>query len=339
LKRNTYIVIFILLAIFALNYDIPSRAEYKRDHPEYTKLTSRTLGMGGATVAWIDDGSSIFHNPAGLGRITNLTISHSHSRLHFPGEIDNLDQLDADPTSFIIPLNSLAFGYPIGSAGNGWVLQGELGYDYRTRNDESIPEEHLWGLGPVESVQGAGFHLLPWNYLGFAHRKSDYIYVSSDDLPDGVTWRRSGEGYTGGIQQAIIPGINFGYVYDQMDYDYQPHRGDIEAERSKSNITGWCVRPTGWLTIARDTENVEWKEWPSADVTSQIRNMWGIELKVGPWLDFRWGSYDGHPTNGWSYHIGPWRSDSAWVDGFMDEMVEGYESEMKDYHPTGFDLG
>lgn len=333
--------IFLLFSFSCLIAIFPGSASagYNETHPEYTKLTSRALGMGGAAVAWIDDGTSIFHNPAGLGRIRNLTISHAHSRLHLPGEIENLDQLDADPVSFIIPLGGLFGGFPIGSAGSGWVLQGELGYDYRTRNDETVPEERLWALGPIERLEGAGFHLWPGGYFGFAHRKSEYIYVSGDDLPDGVTWRRSGEGYSGGIQQMVIPGIQYGYVYDQVDYDYGPFRDGISGERTRSSQSGWCVRPTGWLTIARDVEKISWKIWPSKNVTEKQRVYWGIEIKLGPWIDMRWGSWDGHDTHGWSYHIGPWRSDSAWVKDFMPEMVEGYENEVDEYHPTGFNLG
>jgi len=331
--------IFTILIILSLMLPTSVDAGYKAHHPEYTKLTSRTLGMGGATVAWIDDGGAIFHNPAGLGRIRKLTISHAHSRNHFPGEIENLDQLDCDPTSLIVPLSGVTLGLPFGSACTGWILQGELGYDYRTRNDESIPEEHLFGMGPVDRLDGAGFHLWPGGYFGFAHRKNDYLFTKGDDLPDGVTWRRSGEGYSGGIQQAIIPGIQYGYVYEQMDYDYVPKRGEITGERSKSRISGWSIQPTGWLRIAKDVERVEWKEWPGANVARAVRNYWGIELKVGPWIDFRWGAFNGHQTHGWSYHIGPWRSDSAWVDGLMEEMVEGYGSELTEYHPTGFNLG
>ncbi len=314
------------------------RGDYNPDHPQYPRLTSRALGMGNATVAWIDDGSAIFHNPAGLGRIRTLTISHAHSRNHFPGEIENLDQLDCDPTSFIIPLSGALMGYPIGSAGLGWILQGELGYGYLVRNDESIPEERYFGMGPGDRSEGAGFHLWPGIYFGFTHRANEYLFTAGDDIPDGVTWRRTGEGYSGGIQQTIIPGLQYGYIYEQMDYDYLPFRGEITGERTNSNRSGWCIRPTGWLTIARDVERISRKEFPSRDVSKLTRIYWGCEIKFGSWMSWRWGSLDGHRTHGWSYKIGPWRSDSAWVEGFMPEMVEGYPDRWQDYHATGFNV-
>ncbi len=345
------LILFLLIAICAI---CPGgvRGDYAPDHPEYPRLTSRALGMGGATVAWIDDASSIFHNPAGMGRIRSLAISHAHSRNHFPGELENLDQLDCDPTSFIIPLNGAFLGYPIGSAGAGWILQGELGYDYRTRNIDSVPEERLFGMGPGDRSEGAGFHLWPGGYFGFTHRMSEYVFTSGSELPDDVTWQRTGEGYSAGLQQTVIPGIQYGVVLEQMDYDYLPFRGDITGERTKSNRSGWSIRPTAWLLIARDVEGFSRKEFRSGSDSETIvhkskREYWGVEIKLGTWFAVRWGSFDGHPTSGWSYKIGPWRSDSAWVDGFMDEMVDQFPSEpipidnkhdISDYHPTGFNI-
>jgi len=64
-----------------------------------------------------------------------------------------------------------------------------------------------------------------------------------------------------------------------------------------------------------------------------------MEVIVGPWLSFRCGSLDGHPTRGWSWKIGPWRSDSASADGLMDEMVQGYPQNWRDVAVTGFDFG
>jgi hypothetical protein len=300
--------------------------------------------MGGACVAWIDDASAIFHNPAGLGRVRSLSISHAHSRNHFPGERENLDQLDCDPTSFIVPLSGALFGWPLGAAGAGWVLQGELGYDYSKRNDRSIPQERLWGMGPGERYEGAGFHLWPGGYFGFAHRKNEYLFaegaqLESRDRGSGVTWRRTGEGGSAGIQQTVFPGVQYGFVYEQMDCDHLPLRGDVSGERIISRRSGWSIRPTAWLLIARDVERVSRKEYPSREVIKTSRTYWGVEIVLGRWLSFRWGSFDGHPTRGWSYKIGPWRSDSAWVEGFMPEMVGGYPDKWQEYHPTGFNLG
>jgi len=334
------------------------RAGYNETHPEFTSLNSRTLGMGGACAAWIDDGSAIFHNPAGLGRIRSLTISHSHSRNHFPGENENLDQLDCDPTSFIVPLSGGLFGFPIGSAGTGWVLQGELGYDYRDRNTPDIPNERLFGMGPGDRSEGAGFHLWPGGYFGFTHRMSEYLFTSGDDLPDNATWRRSGEGYSSGIQQTVISGLQYGAVFEQVDYDYLPFRDDVKAERTKSMRHGWAVMPTAWLTIARDSENIDLKKWFSDEsmdpsVIKTVRNYFGVEIKLGQWFAVRVGSLDGHAASGWSYKVGPWRSDSAWVDGLMPEMVDDFPDpnpsnplhqldsshDITDYHATGFNVG
>ncbi|MFH1675650.1 MAG: hypothetical protein ABIC40_01410, partial [bacterium] len=252
------------------------RGDYKPDHYEYPKLTSRALGMGGATVAWIDDASAIFHNPAGLGRLNSVMLSHAHSRNHFPGEIENLDQLDSDPTSLIIPLNSLVFGFPIGSAGVGWVLQGELGYDYRVRNDNSIPMERLWGVGPQDRSECVGFKLWPGGYFGFGHRVSELLFSEKDDLPDTATWRRTGESFPLGFQQVIIPGIQDGFTFEDAEYDYYPHRlspdGEkIQGDRITTSRSGWCIRPTGWLTIARDVENAKLKLWPSREKSKSQR--------------------------------------------------------------------
>jgi len=367
MRITSRILTLFLLAAILLAFPYGARGDYAISHPEFPRLTSRALGMGGATVAWIDDGTSIFHNPAGLGRINSLAISHSHSRNHFPGVTENLDQLDCDPTSFIIPVSGALLGFPLGSAGTGWMLQGELGYDYRTRNHVSIPRERLFGLGPGDRSNGAGFHPWPGGYFGFAHRVSEYNFTSGSELPNDVTWRRSGEGFSSGIQQTVFPGIQYGILYEQMDYDYLPFRDDISAERTKTRRSGWSIRPTAWLLIASDFEKINLKEWhldpdgedesieptTSPRVTEFIRSHWGVEIKFGPWFDFRWGSFDGNPTTGWSYHIGVLRSDSAWVDGLMYDMVSDFPDpseypdfilpdgthDITDYHPTAFNLG
>jgi len=356
-------LIVLLAATVILSGAGDVRGAYAPDHPEYPRLTSRLMGMGGAGTAWIDDASSIFHNPAGMGRIRTLSVSNAHSRNHFPGARANLDQLDCDPTSFIVPLNGGLFGYPIGSAGAGWVLHGELGYDYLTRNDESIPQERLFGMGPGDRCEGAGFHLWPGGYFGFSHRTSEYLFdstavsgleIKGSNREPGVTsledldWRRTGEGYTVGLQQTVIPGLQYGTVVEQMDYDYLPYRDGVSSERTKSRRSGWSIRPTAWLLIARDVEAVSRKEWPSKEEKEILREMWGVEIQLGPWFAVRWGSFDGHPTSGWSYKIGPWRRDSAWVDGFMYEMVGDFPTnpaplddkrDISDYHATGFNFG
>lgn len=345
------IAAILTLVLMGILFPRDAQSGYKPDHPEYTRLTSRALGMGGACVAWIDDGSAIFQNPAGLGRINSLSISHAHSRNHFPGPISNLDQIDCDPTSFIVPLSGLLCGYPLGSAGAGWLLQGEMGYDYTVRNDPSIPREHLWGMEPIDRSEGAGFRVWPGGFVGFTHRINDYLFADGGDLPlenagvtsspppQSYTWRRSGEGGSVGLQQTVFPGIDFGAVVERMDYDYLPARDGITGERTNSVRTGWCFRPTAWLTIARDTENLNRKEWPSKDVVETVRVFWGTEIKLGPWFSVRCGSLDGHKSSGWSYAIGPWRSDSASVEGFMPEMVREYPEEWQDIHFTGFNLG
>jgi hypothetical protein len=339
MRAFTRIAFIMSLALACLLFPGIAKSGYADDHPDYTRLTSRALGMGGACVAWIDDGSSIFQNPAGLGRVNSLTFSHAHSRNHFPGERTNLDQLDSDPTSFIIPLSGALLGYPIGSAGIGWMLRGEQGYDYTFRNNESVPEEHLFGSGPGDWSEGAGFHLWPGGFWGFTHRLSTYNFSHGTTDPLAFDWSRDGEGGSTGIQQTIIPGIQFGAVFDQMQYDYRPSRDGVDGERSKSIRTGWCIRPTAWLTIARDIEKISRKAWPSKTETEFVHQYWGAEIKVGTMLYFRCGSFDGLPSRGWSYKIGPWRSDSAWVDGFMKKMVEGYPDNWTDVHITGLNIG
>jgi len=341
------VILLLVLTVVFLNIgEKPARADYNETHFEYSRLTTRSLGMGGAGVAFIDDGTSIFQNPAGLGRLNNLTISHAHSRNHFPGELENLDQLDSDPTSFIIPLSGAFFGLPVGSAGVGWILQGELGYDYRTRNIDEIPQERLFGMGPGDRREGAGFHLWPGGYFGYTHNSNEYIFTDSENLPDRVTWRRTGEGYSAGLQQTIISGLQYGVVYEQTDYDYLPYRENITGERVKSFRQGWAIMPTAWITIANDSESIDLKKWfdnesMDAEVIETVRNYFGVEIKLGQMFAIRFGDLDGHTAFGWSYKIGPWRSDSAWVDGFMDEMVSEFpdDPELTTYHPTGFNLG
>lgn len=339
MKRIIRIFIPLITMMGVFLWPAVLRAEYAPDHPEYSRLTSRALGMGGACVAWIDDASSIFHNPAGLGKIRNLAISHAHSRNHLPGTNDNLDQLDSDPTSFVIPLSYALFGYPIGAAAAGWSLQGEYGYNYDEKNDPAFPRERFWSLGPAHKANGAGFQLWPLGWFGFSHVVHEDMFSDQVQVPEFVKWRRSGEGGKVGIQQAIAPGIQWGIVYDQMDYDYLPYRDQISGERIISLRTGWCIKPTAWLTIAWDREKISRKEFPLKQIRAKNRVFSGVEINLGSWFQLRWGSFDGHRTFGWSWKIGPWRSDSAKVDDLMNKMVINYPQGWRDVHITGFNFG
>lgn len=105
--------------------------------------SARHLGVGGAAVAYVDDPSAIFHNPAGLGRIGNASALADFSLLvgtlrATPGATSAARDLESEPT--VAPLflvggayrvhERVALGaavYPVASAGAAYRYEGPVG--------------------------------------------------------------------------------------------------------------------------------------------------------------------------------------------------------------------
>ncbi len=295
--------------------------------PQYSQLSARTLGLGTAMTAVSGDEQCLFFNPAGLANIRRFRIGQSHSLRHFPGEKINLDQLDADPVALIYPLKFA------GVFGAGFVLQGELGYDYLIRNDTDFPQRRLWGTERYDAYAG---YITPWTKFGMYHRSNIFHGKSADDEID-LTAEKQGEGGCFGIIQTILPGLDYGYCSEKMDSDYLDGKG----ETVKRIRTGWSIKPLPWIHYATDKENIKIKtrHGEVTNISTEKRKNWGIEIAVTPWTIVRWGRINGKPTSGLSLgcrqfmlHYGEAKNMMPWIVG------DDYPDKFKDIHLASYSI-
>jgi len=339
-KMVRLISIFILFLLFNFELPSPSIDENSRSI-EYPQLSARAIGIGMAMTAVSGDEQCIFYNPAGLAGIRGFRIGQSHSLRHFPGEIRNLDQLDADPVSIVHPL-------PIGGVfANGFVLQGECGYDYMTRNEMDFPQRKEWG---IERYDAYALNATPWTKIGFYHRSNIYRGQASPPSPSPRMWRgglggevfefswqKEGEGGCFGFIQTILPGVNFGYSSEKMDNDYIPEQGVT----TKKVRTGWSIKPLPWIHFVIDNETNKSKTRIEDNTTIDTtkRKNWGIELAIIPGVVCRYGSIDGNRTCGLSLGAGRFKLHYGEAKNIMPLIVgKDYPDRFKDIHVTSWSL-
>ena len=176
------LTIFLAASFFLISASLVPR--YTNTPPQYAQLSARSLGLGTAMTAVSGDEQCLFYNPAGLANIRRFRLGQSHSIRHFPGPTRNLDQLDADPVAIIFPLRFA------GVFAAGFVIQGELGYDYLTRNEDIYPHRRLWG---TERYDGFAGYITPWTKFGMYHR-SNLIRQNSPDDVEKPMIEKQGEG-------------------------------------------------------------------------------------------------------------------------------------------------
>lgn len=201
--------------------------------------TARHMGMGGTAVSYVNDGSSLFHNPAGLGRMGTANVIADFSPI--------IATLQASPTSapeatsietgtgvgpfFLVgggvrlhEMITVGLGvYPVASAGGG--------YEYGNQRDETTlffleispgvawnaPEE--WDIGHLSI--GASYRM---TYVSL----SRYRGLADESAPALLDFSASGFSFAGfrvGAQYSPIPELSIGVHYR--------HRTDTEVSNDE----------------------------------------------------------------------------------------------------------
>ena len=321
------IAIFVFLSsLLALNLPIMDSGSLGSP-PQYPQLSARTIGLGSAMTAVSGDEQCIFFNPAGLANIRRFRIGQSHSLRHFPGEKINLDQLDDDPTALIYPLRFA------GVFGAGFVLQGELGYDYLTRNDPDFPQRRLWG---TERYDAYAAKITPFTKFGMYHRSRLYHQIDNPfDTQQSVVMQ--GEGFCGGIIQTILPGFDYGYCVEKLDDDFLNGLG-VSTQRTRS---GWAIRPLPWILYATDKEKITQKTLFEGrrEITTEKRKNWGLELAITPLTIVRWGQINGRKTVGFTLGFGRFKLNYGEAKDMMPWIVgDDYPDKFKDIHLASYSV-
>lgn len=206
-------------AAFAGGYDTPIL--YSAQH----------MGMGGAAIAYVDDPSAMFHNPAGLMGTKGLTLMANVTLVtgfirSSPSTV-NLNE-ESESLLAVAPLlgasydvnDVVAFGlafYPVASAGAEYLYT-EAGSGAKVRNFTSVRFLEI-SPGVAFKIPDTGLS------IGFGYRiqfVSLGRYLGPEDKAAGTPTfdvSMSGKNFTGfrvGLQWEPIPELQLGLVYRSL---------------------------------------------------------------------------------------------------------------------------
>ncbi|MGH8103724.1 MAG: hypothetical protein ACREJQ_04300, partial [bacterium] len=283
--------------------------------PPYFVLSPKGLGRGGAVSTAFDNPEAFFVNPA-TAAFARPGLSQSHSTRHFPGPKRNLDQLDADAVTLTFPGGPFALAL-------AFTVEGELGYDYRVRNDERFPQEQYQGK---EVVRGSARRLAFFG-TGASVRTFHYLFNASGFKPVSI----SGEGHSSGILFQWFPWLSTAAATENATTDGLPW-DHMTRERK-----GWSLRLFPWLLVAGDREV---RMFNSLGLAHSVRSdsFTGWEARLLPFMTLRNGNFAGHPTVGFSVGGATTSIDYAEVIGLLPDIVRAPLPNFKDVHIHGYTL-
>lgn len=158
--------------------------------------TARHMGMAGTAIAWADDPSSMFHNPAGLGQIGTGQAMISVSPLG--GQIQGCPNVDValDGSKPPVCLKSDPAVSPFFLLGGAWRLSDRItvgvgampvggaagGYSYQL--SEIVPK-----FGANRKVVKGAYNVEDSAFLSFIEFTPTIAFQILDNLRLGVTWR------------------------------------------------------------------------------------------------------------------------------------------------------
>jgi hypothetical protein len=195
--------------------------------------TARHMGMGGTAVSYVNDGSSLFHNPAGLGRMGAANVIADFSPI--------IASLQSSPTPAAMNVQTDPGVGPFFLVGGGVRLHEQItvglgvypvasaggGYEYGDQRDETT-------LFFLEISPGVAWNApASWDIghlsVGASYRVT-YVSLSryrgpqDESMPALLDFSLSGASFTGfrvGAQYSPIPELSFGLHYR--------HRTDTEV--------------------------------------------------------------------------------------------------------------
>lgn len=188
--------------------------------------SARHIGMGGTAISYVNDGSALFHNPAGLGLIKRLSfiadfsllLAKTHATLDTDGFLKDRDsELTVAPVFLlgagyrVNPWLTLGFGvYPVASAGATYRYPvGGLTAENRTR------------LVFIEASPGVALNLPHHIRLGLGYRITYVSLERFQGVPDstlspGLDFNMTGNNFVGlraGAQWTPTNWLQLGATY------------------------------------------------------------------------------------------------------------------------------
>lgn len=294
--------------------------------------TVRALGMGNAYTAVVNDGHSIFYNPAGLARANGYYWSILDLQLGLSGR-DAFETLAnaQDAAQFANTLQAL-YGKNVWISGGGRTILAmpNFGITYYDNFDASMyvdnpvsPELMLNVINDMAIGASFAFELLPGLHFGGTlkriQRTGTRRPIGSDELadlnPDTVfaNYDQNGIGYSADLGVNLIfpapmePTISF--VYKNMgNTSFRAVSGNAPPGDDQEMIVGLAAKiDTGVVTI---TPALDFKYLLS--YREQLGKKLNLGLEVSfPVIDARAGFHQGYYTYGVGVDLGLFRVDAA----------------------------
>ncbi|MBI5700934.1 S-layer homology domain-containing protein [Candidatus Saganbacteria bacterium] len=208
--------------------------------PSASLFDSRRLGMGGASVAFSNDGNSIFSNPAGLSGIIYPQISATSRKIF-------LDETQYSLFGISIPTNW-------GVVGFGYIQMGTLGSIPTFRDPASgriIQDSSREAIGYSNSVAAISYAKdvnLPFN-------------IPNKKIQAGANLNLYSQGFTGGsVDQGTGYSLDFGMKYKLSNWITTGAMlqkiigGTIKWSKSEDRLSGFYKFGSSFNILGNSTE-------------------------------------------------------------------------------------
>jgi len=316
------------------------------DFNDFVYLTADGIAQAGTLSTLPESPSAFYFNPAALPRTWIPVLMHNHAPRHFPRRQGDpeMDQLDCDMESVIIPL-------PVGTFGYGFSLQDELGYDY-TNHPPGRFDYVLERLSGSETVAAYAVGSYPVR-LGMSYHRLLHTYFPPSPravFPGGPNegipyagWLRDGESQRLGAVLGL-PWLRFATVKDALNLrKLDLPAGKQQVARRKEWRRGWRLLPTGWLSIAGEKRTVVSLPFSprvsrSAGRRTESRSS-SITLRPLGWLEISLGRWNGKRTVGVKLALPGIGLRYAEAKDFLREIVGRAGRVLGDLHFYGVSLG
>jgi hypothetical protein len=296
-------VLLLLLMRIASADDVPPT---NRDIPflDRDEIGARWAAMGGACIALVDDGSAVYYNPAGLGKIRRIEVLGTFNRRSL--NIDSKWFGDGDQSSVSATrLENVAVSYPFPTYRGSLVLTGSV---HRTTSyDQYLDRRAVEDLIEYHDVEERKVTLTAWTGAfsvqlspnvfvgGEAHfytgglEFDDHLYPWGDCPSPGATFSQHADlgGFGGSVGLVYMPHPLFSFglnartpqritldgteIYtDDGAGCYQERQGiNYDVDLPFSVGLGMAVTPTD-LAIAFD---VVYTDWHELDFPGMVRDI------------------------------------------------------------------
>jgi long-chain fatty acid transport protein len=302
-----------------------------------TLYSARHAALGGAAVAYVDDPSALFNNPAGLLGIERASLLADLST--FVGTLESnpgYANQDASTGAAIAPVPMLGLGYRLSrriAVGLAAFPSGAAGGEFHYVNSAGVRTIDSLSALLVELTPGIAIEVLPSLRLGVGYRVTFLRFArisGAEDNPTKVNVSLLGSDVAGlraGLQWQPLPALRFGVTWrHRLDMTASADRGTLLGAQA-TNIDATLTVPAklslgtrvdvGRLGLVGDFEYIFNSENQALQMTAMLPSQssilsvpfqfrWddsivvkgGAEYRVTPSLAARIGyAFDGHATN------------------------------------------